>query len=80
VSFDQSLSAAVDERVVVPAQQRQPTEVGTAAVGPMIEVMNLARPRWGGAGVEAAMLVAVDDGPALRFGGCAPAPADIQRL
>src|SRR5262249_32643709 len=70
----------VDEGVVVPAEQGEPVEAGAAAVaGPEVEVVNLTRPRWGGAAVEAAAAVAVDHRPRLGPAGGTGAPPQIQR-
>src|SRR5262249_58133239 len=70
--------SVVDEGVVVPADQRQPVEVGAAVVsGPEVEMMHLTRPRWGRTAVDAAVAVPGGHRPAIGRAGGAGAPAPI---
>ena len=70
---------SVGQVVVVPAQETQPFHVGAAAVRPVVEMVDLARPRRRVAALVTAVLVTVDHGAGLGGSDAAGEPADVQR-
>ena len=65
--------------MVVPAQETQPFQVGAAAARPVVEMMDLARPRRRVAALVTAVPVTVDHGAGLGGRDAAGEPADVQR-
>jgi len=71
------VAAVVDERVVPFAQVDEVVQAGAAAVGPVLDVVQVGAAGFA-AGVAAAAVVALAGGAAQRGGRAAAAPAEVQ--